>query len=155
MLSALASEDDRITGLSLGADDYVTKPFSPRELSLRVGSVLRRSQPAEPGGEPIVRDGGLVVDRSAHRATLAGMELSLTMREFDLLAFLVMHRGQVYSRADLLREVWGWEFGDSSTVTVHIKRLRAKLGDDPGAPARIATVYGLGYRYDGVADGAG
>ena len=155
MLSALASEDDRITGLSLGADDYVTKPFSPRELSLRVGSVLRRSQPAEPGGESVVRDGGLVVDRSAHRATLDGMELSLTMREFDLLAFLVMHRGQVYSRADLLREVWGWEFGDSSTVTVHIKRLRAKLGDDPGAPARIATVYGLGYRYDGVADGAG
>ena len=77
------------------------------------------------------------------------------MREFDLLAFLVMHRGRVYSRADLLREVWGWDFGDSSTVTVHIKRLRAKLGDDASAPERIVTVYGLGYRYDGVAAGPG
>jgi DNA-binding response OmpR family regulator len=155
MLSALAGEDDRITGLSLGADDYVTKPFSPRELSLRVGSVLRRSHPVETGAEPVVRDGALVVDRSAHRATLDGTDLSLTMREFDLLAFLVMHRGRVYSRADLLREVWGWDFGDSSTVTVHIKRLRAKLGDDASAPERIVTVYGLGYRYDGVAGGLG
>jgi DNA-binding response OmpR family regulator len=155
MLSALAGEDDRITGLSLGADDYVTKPFSPRELSLRVGSVLRRSHPVETGAEPVVRDGALVVDRSAHRATLDGTDLSLTMREFDLLAFLVMHRGRVYSRADLLREVWGWDFGDSSTVTVHIKRLRAKLGDDASAPERIVTVYGLGYRYDGVAEGLG
>ena len=149
MLSALAEEDDRIIGLSLGADDYVTKPFSPRELALRVGSVLRRSLPAEPVAQPVVRDGGLAIDHSARRATLDGVELNLTLREFDLLAYLVEHQGQVHSRTDLLRDVWGWEFGDSSTVTVHVKRLRAKLGDDASAPERIATVYGMGYRYDG------
>jgi len=153
MLSALAEEDHRIMGLSLGADDYVTKPFSPRELALRVGSVLRRSLPVQPTAQPaaqaVVRDGALVIDRSARRATLDGVELNLTLREFDLLAYLVEHQGQVHSRTELLRSVWGWEFGDSSTVTVHVKRLRAKLGDDASAPERIATVYGLGYRYDG------
>ena len=149
MLSALAEEDDRIIGLSLGADDYVTKPFSPRELALRVGSVLRRSRPAEPVIQPVVRDGGLMMDRSARRATLDGVELNLTLREFDLLAYLVDNQGQVHSRTDLLRDVWGWEFGDSSTVTVHVKRLRAKLGDDASAPERIVTVYGMGYRYAG------
>jgi DNA-binding response OmpR family regulator len=149
MLSALAEEDDRIIGLSLGADDYVTKPFSPRELALRVGSVLRRSLPAEPVTHPVVRDGGLTLDRSARRATLDGVELNLTLREFDLLAYLVNNQGRVHSRTDLLRDVWGWEFGDSSTVTVHVKRLRAKLGDDASAPERIVTVYGMGYRYAG------
>ena len=149
MLSALAEEDDRIIGLSLGADDYVTKPFSPREHALRVGSVLRRSRPAEPVIQPVVRDGGLMMDRSARRATLDGVELNLTLREFDLLAYLVDNQGQVHSRTDLLRDVWGWEFGDSSTVTVHVKRLRAKLGDDASAPERIVTVYGMGYRYAG------
>ena len=149
MLSALAEEDDRIIGLSLGADDYVTKPFSPRELALRVGSVLRRSLHTEPVTPPVVRDGGLTMDRSARRATLDGVELNLTLREFDLLAFLVDNQGRVHSRTDLLRDVWGWEFGDSSTVTVHVKRLRAKLGDDASAPERIVTVYGMGYRYAG------
>jgi DNA-binding response OmpR family regulator len=153
MLSALAQEDDRITGLSLGADDYVTKPFSPRELALRVGSVLRRSAPADPAEQFVVRDGALVVDRSARRATLDGIELHLTLREFDLLAYLVEHQGQVYSRLELLREVWGWEFADSSTVTVHVNRLRAKLREDAGTSGQIVTVYGLGYRYDGAARG--
>jgi DNA-binding response OmpR family regulator len=148
MLSALAEKDDRITGLTLGADDYVTKPFSPRELALRVGSVLRRSLPTAPDVQSVVSDGNLVIDMSARRAVLDGTELNLTMREFDLLAYLVTHQGHVHSRSDLLREVWGWNFGDSSTVTVHVKRLRAKLGDDASAPARIATVYGMGYRYD-------
>jgi DNA-binding response OmpR family regulator len=114
-----------------------------------VESVLRRSLPAGPAEQPVLRDGGLVIDRSARRATLEGVELNLTLREFDLLAYLVDNQGHVHSRTGLLRDVWGWEFGDSSTVTVHVKRLRAKLGDDASAPERIATVYGMGYRYDG------
>ena len=149
MLTALGEEDDRLTGLSLGADDYMTKPFSPRELALRVGSVLRRLQPSEPVADvpAVLRDADLVVDTGARVARLAGRELRLTVREFDLLAFLLGHRGRVFTRADLLEQVWGWSFGDYSTVTVHVKRLRAKLETGEG-PERISTVYGVGYRYD-------
>ena len=151
MLTALGEEDDRIRGLELGADDYVTKPFSPRELVLRFGSVLRRTSPA-PGGDgtdagPLV-DGDLQVDTGARRATLAGAELALTTREFDLLAFLVAHPGHAFTRAELLALVWGWEFGDQSTVTVHVRRLREKIETDPTHPRRIATIWGTGYRWD-------
>jgi DNA-binding response OmpR family regulator len=149
MLTALGEEDDRLAGLSLGADDYVTKPFSPRELALRVGSVLRRSRPdAQPlSGTGVLTDGDLVVDTQARSARLAGDELRLTVREFDLLAYLISHPGQVFTRADLLEQVWGWSFGDYSTVTVHVKRVRSKL-DEGSASGRITTVYGVGYRYD-------
>ncbi|MFC4942015.1 response regulator transcription factor [Pseudonocardia sp. GCM10023141] len=153
MLTALGEEEDRVLGLELGADDYVTKPFSPRELVLRVASVLRRSRelPArESGIEPIL-DGDLRVDIPGRRSSLRGEELALTVREFDLLAFLVRRPGQVFTRAELLERVWGWDFGDQSTVTVHVRRLREKIESDPTKPTRIATVWGVGYRYDGMA----
>jgi DNA-binding response OmpR family regulator len=151
MLTALGEEEDRVLGLELGADDYVTKPFSPRELVLRVASVLRRSRerPArESGAEPVV-DGALRVDIPGRRAAIGERELALTVREFDLLAFLIRRPGQVFTRAELLERVWGWDFGDQSTVTVHVRRLREKIEADPTAPVRIATVWGVGYRYDG------
>lgn len=132
---------------SWGADDYVVKPFSPRELVLRIGSVLRRSAPEAATVGPVV-DGGLVVGRSGQRAHLDGVPLALTGREFDLLAFLVAHPGRAFTRTELLAEVWGWEYGDQSTVTVHVRRLREKLEIDPNRPRRIATIWGTGYRYD-------
>jgi DNA-binding response OmpR family regulator len=148
MLTARGEEDDRIAGLQLGADDYVAKPFSPRELVLRVSSVLRRtSNEPLPQREELV-DGDLVIDVSARRATRAGARLALTTREFDLLEFLVTHAGTAYTRAELLSRVWGWDFGDQSTVTVHVRRLREKVEQDPARPGRIATVWGVGYRYD-------
>jgi DNA-binding response OmpR family regulator len=154
MLTALGEETDRLVGLETGADDYVTKPFSPRELALRVRSVLRRARgavsPASPGLNEIgvLEDGDLVVDVGAHEATLGGAELALTAREFDLLAFLMRHPRQAYTRDQLLERVWGWSFGDSSTVTVHVRRLREKIESDPTAPRRIVTVWGVGYRYE-------
>jgi DNA-binding response OmpR family regulator len=149
MLTARSEEEDRIVGLQLGADDYVTKPFSPRELVLRVTSVLRRSQAKPPAvsREELV-DGDLRVDVTARRATRGGVALSLTTREFDLLDFLITHSGTAFSRAELLSRVWGWDFGDQSTVTVHVRRLREKVEPDPARPRRIATVWGVGYRYD-------
>ncbi len=152
MLTALGEEEDRVLGLELGADDYVTKPFSPRELVLRVASVLRRSRELptrESGTEPVV-DGDLRVDIPGRRAAIGDRELALTVREFDLLAFLVRRPGQVFTRAELLERVWGWDFGDQSTVTVHVRRLREKVEADPTKPTRIATVWGVGYRYDGA-----
>ncbi|CCH27997.1 response regulator transcription factor [Actinosynnema sp. NPDC047251] len=151
MLTALGEEEDRIAGLQLGADDYVTKPFSPRELALRVTSVLRRSRVVADRGTPALVDGGLRVDVGARSASLDGRELSLTTREFDLLVFFLTHRGTAFDRAELLARVWGWEFGDQSTVTVHVRRLREKVEVDSARPVRIATVWGVGYRYDGGA----
>ncbi|MEU4447872.1 response regulator transcription factor [Actinosynnema sp. NPDC050801] len=155
MLTALGEEEDRIAGLQLGADDYVTKPFSPRELALRVTSVLRRSRVTAARSSVVeddgLRDGGLRVDVGARSASLDGRELSLTTREFDLLVFFLTHRGTAFSRSELLSRVWGWEFGDQSTVTVHVRRLREKVEADPARPVRIATVWGVGYRYDGGA----
>ncbi|MFE9286059.1 MULTISPECIES: response regulator transcription factor [Streptomyces] len=152
MLTARGDEDDRILGLEVGADDYVTKPFSPRELVLRVESVLRRTRPA-PGARPPVEAGppsagGLAVDPAARRATKDGTELALTLREFDLLAFFLRHPGRAFAREELMREVWGWDFGDLSTVTVHVRRLRGKVEDDPARPALVQTVWGVGYRFD-------
>ncbi|WP_338673727.1 response regulator transcription factor [Streptomyces sp. SCSIO 30461] len=149
MLTARGDEDDRILGLEVGADDYVTKPFSPRELVLRVESVLRRAGAlADRAKEPPLDRAGITLDHAARRATKDGKELALTMREFDLLAHLMRHPGQAIGREQLMREVWGWEFGDLSTVTVHVRRLRSKIEDDPARPRLIQTVWGLGYRFD-------
>lgn len=155
MLTALGEEVDRIAGLQVGADDYVTKPFSPRELVLRAQSVLRRTAPqAVPVA--VLTDGDLVVDPVRRTAHLGGRELALTVREFDLLAFLMAHPNEALRRAQLLESVWGWTFGDQSTVTVHVRRLREKIEPDPAMPRRIHTVWGVGYRYEPVAaaDGA-
>ncbi|MCM2413064.1 response regulator transcription factor [Streptomyces sp. RKAG290] len=150
MLTARGDEDDRILGLETGADDYVTKPFSPRELVLRVDSVLRRARAAAaPAGRaPLVEGAGLVLDPAARHATSDGRALALTLREFDLLSFLLHHPGQVFTREELMREVWGWDFGDLSTVTVHVRRLRGKVEADPARPELIRTVWGVGYRLD-------
>jgi DNA-binding response OmpR family regulator len=151
MLTARGEEGDRILGLQVGADDYVTKPFSPRELVLRANSVLRRARGSRPGpgqAADVRRVGDLEVDVTGHQARLRGVPLALTGREFDLLAFLLKHPGQAFTRAELMKQVWGWEFGDQSTVTVHVRRLREKIEDDPAAPALIVTVWGVGYRLD-------
>ncbi|MFF7992677.1 response regulator transcription factor [Kitasatospora xanthocidica] len=155
MLTARGDEADRILGLELGADDYVTKPFSPRELVLRVQSVLRRSRAAaSPAPSPVrVVSGDITLDPRARRADRGGRELLLTLREFDLLAFLLRNPGTVFPRHELMQRVWGWDFGDLSTVTVHVRRLREKIEDDPAAPTLITTVWGVGYRYDPMTDG--
>jgi DNA-binding response OmpR family regulator len=149
MLTALAEPDDRIAGLEFGADDYVTKPFSPRELALRVESVLRRVAAGNAGAaRTVLTAGDITVDVAARRATRNGVELALTVRELDLLAFLMSHPGQAFNREQLMREVWGWTFGDQSTVTVHVRRLREKVEDDPTNPKLIQTVWGIGYRLE-------
>jgi len=147
MLTALGREADRVVGLELGADDYVGKPFSPRELALRVDSVLRRTTGSSVSEES-VRDGNLVIDGSRHEASLDGVPLALTLREFDLLRFLVAHPGTAFTREDLLEQVWGWTIGDHSTVTVHVRRLREKVESDPTRPTRLLTVWGVGYRWE-------
>ncbi|MEU3496146.1 response regulator transcription factor [Kitasatospora cineracea] len=154
LLTAKGDEADRILGLELGADDYVTKPFSPRELVLRVQSILRRARTAPADGAAPLHSGDLALDPRARRAHRVGRELALTSREFDLLAFLLRYPGTVFSRQELMQRVWGWDFGDLSTVTVHVRRLREKIEDDPGAPRLITTVWGVGYRYDPAAPGA-
>ncbi|TFE58201.1 response regulator transcription factor [Streptomyces sp. ICN441] len=150
MLTARGDEDDRILGLETGADDYVTKPFSPRELVLRVESVLRRGRAAADGAAvgPVLSCAGITVDPSARRVVKDGAEVGLTLREFDLLLHLMRHRGLAIGRERLMREVWGWDFGDLSTVTVHVRRLRGKIEDDPARPRLIHTVWGVGYRFD-------
>jgi DNA-binding response OmpR family regulator len=147
MLTARGDETDRIVGLDLGADDYVTKPFSPREVVARVRAVLRRSA-ITPDGEPL-RYGDLVIDGSRREARLRGRPVRLTRKEFDLLYHLASRPGVALSRTQLLEDVWdfAWD-GDSSTVTVHVRRLREKVEDDPSAPSRIVTVWGVGYRFE-------
>lgn len=149
LLTALSEEDDRIAGLEAGADDYLTKPFSPRELALRVRSVLRRT-PAPASTVPLeITIGDLKVSTAARAVSVAGQSVGLTNREFDLLLFFVTHTDTVYSREELLKRVWNWDFGDLSTVTVHVKRLRSKLG----AHHRVQTVWGRGYLWRGDAAG--
>ena len=148
MLTALGSETDRVVGLERGADDYVTKPFSPRELVLRVESVLRRAGERTRPEQGRLADGDLAIDLARHEATLDGRVLALTAREFDLLKFLVANPATAYSREELLQQVWGWSFGDQSTVTVHVRRLREKVERDPTMPERLVTVWGVGYRWE-------
>lgn len=156
MLTARGEEEDRIAGLEVGADDYVVKPFSPRELALRVRSVLRRSEPAlAASADPVLVDGDLVVDTRARTVVLRGTEVSLTAREFDLLAHMMSMPGRALRREDLMRDVWGWEFGDQSTVTVHVRRVREKIEVDPAEPTRLVTVWGVGYRWDPAPDSSG
>jgi DNA-binding response OmpR family regulator len=156
MLTALGEEADRVLGLEVGADDYVTKPFSPRELVLRIRSVLRRTatRAVDPAVPSMLVDGELVVDTARRVVEVGGAPLALTVREFDLLAFLMRHPRHVWPRTELLDKVWGWQFGDQSTVTVHVRRLREKIEKDPAEPRRILTVWGVGYRYEPVDEGA-
>lgn len=146
MLTARGEEDDRLVGLEAGADDYIVKPFSPRELVLRVQAVLRRTGAGQP---MVLQHGGLSLDPVAHRAWRDGRELQLTMREFELLRWFLAHPGAVHDRETILRQVWGWEVGDLSTVTVHVRRLREKIEPDPARPRLLVTVFGVGYRMDG------
>jgi DNA-binding response OmpR family regulator len=150
MLTALGEESDRVLGLETGADDYVTKPFSPRELALRVQAVLRRGAAtgAAAAASPPLRSGRIEVDVAARRARKDGRELSLTVREFDLLAFFMTHPGQAFTRAELMKRVWGWSFGDQSTVTVHVRRIRDKVEEEPSSPLLLRTVRGIGYCWD-------
>ncbi|WP_067438969.1 response regulator transcription factor [Nocardioides jensenii] len=145
MLTARSSETDRVVGLELGADDYVSKPFSPRELALRVESVLRRTSGRTPTLPDVLTDGDLVINHPRRQVTRAGAPLTLTSREYDLLRFLVAHPEVTYSREELLELVWGWSFGDRSTVTVHVRRVREKVEADPTHPVRLCTVWGVGY----------
>ncbi len=147
MLTAKGEEADRITGLRFGADDYVVKPFSPAELVARIEAVLRRVDvPSEP--QPLIEVGELTIDPTARRVLVRGVEAQLTVREFDLLLFFVMHPGQVFSRNQLMDAIWQYSFyTDTSTVTVHVRRLRAKIELDPTKPRHLQTVWGIGYRF--------
>ena len=149
MLTARDEEPDRVAGLELGADDYVAKPFSPRELTARVKAVLRRASGVVPSGEAeILRAGSLEVDPVAHEARVDGALVSLTAREFDLLVHLMRNPRRAYRREELLADVWGFAYGDTSTVTVHVRRLREKVEADPSAPRHVCTVWGVGYRFE-------
>ncbi|HEU5086524.1 MAG TPA: response regulator transcription factor [Roseiflexaceae bacterium] len=149
MLTARGEEADRIVGLELGADDYVTKPFSPREVVARVKAVLRRMAAAAATPAQVLTLGALRLDVDARTVTLGDQPIMLTVREFDLLMFLMRHPGQVFTREQLLDHVWGYTFAsDMSTVTVHIRRLREKIEADPARPALLQTVWGVGYKLE-------
>jgi DNA-binding response OmpR family regulator len=153
LLTARSEEIDRVLGLELGADDYVVKPFSARELVARVRAVLRRTQalPEPTPAATLVSLGTLRIDPAARAVSLEGQPVTLTVREFDLLLFLARHPGQVFTREQLLDQVWGYTFAsDASTVTVHIRRLREKIEADATTPRRILTVWGVGYKLEVV-----
>ena len=150
MLTARGEEEDRIVGLSLGADDYVVKPFSPRELAARVEAVLRRvnAVPAPEAEEAILEFDGLSVDPNTRGVTVRGEPVALTAREFDLLHHLAKHPGRVYTRDQLMKAVWDFAFSaETSTVTVHVRRLREKIEPDPAHPRYLQTVWGVGYQF--------
>ena len=147
MLTARGEESDRIVGLELGADDYVTKPFSPRELAARVRTVLRRVEPAV-AEKARLEFGGLALDGPSREVLRHGEAVRLTAKEFDLLWFLASHPRRVFSRDDLMRRIWGYSAAlDTGTLTVHVRRLREKLEDDPSRPRHLETVWGIGYRF--------
>jgi DNA-binding response OmpR family regulator len=147
MLTARGEESDRIVGLELGADDYVTKPFSPRELAARVRTVLRRAEPTVRENERLTFD-GLVLNGQSREVTRDEDPVRLTAKEFDLLWFLASHPRRVFSRDDLMRRIWGYSAAlDTGTITVHVRRLREKIEDDPSRPRYLETVWGIGYRF--------
>ena len=149
MLTSRSTEEDRIAGFGLGVDDYVVKPFSPRELVARVKAVLRRANPDDAQTEKPIRSGNLLVDPLRRAVEVEGENVTLTAKEFDLLWLLVRHPQQVFTREQLLDKVWGYEFyGGESTVTVHIRRVREKIERDPSNPVYIQTVWGMGYKFE-------
>lgn len=152
MLTALSQVEERIDGLEEGADDYLGKPFSLRELQLRVEALLRRRSAS--GAADVIRSGPFRLDPVHRRAWKEDRELSLTAREYELLTYLVRHPGTAHTRDELFRNVWGWSVGDPSTVTVHVRRLREKIECDPRTPAFLTTTWGEGYTFD-VSGGAG
>lgn len=148
-LTARTDEVDRIMGFEMGADDYLVKPFSPRELVARVKAVMRRSTTGASNTEAPIQYDNLNLDPRSRTVTVNGSPIVLTAKEFDLLWFLARHPRQVFSRSQLLDNVWGYEFyGDESTVTVHVRRLREKIEPDPAKPSYIQTVWGIGYKFE-------
>ncbi|MEP6650812.1 MAG: response regulator transcription factor [Lapillicoccus sp.] len=157
ILSALGDEYDHLLGLDLCADDYVVKPFSPREVVARVQALLRRAERL--GAQPLVPGrlsaGRLSVDLGARRVCVDDTEIGLTARELDLLGYLMTHPSETFTKEQLMRRVWGWDFGDTSTVTVHVRRLRERLEVDPSDPLMVVTVRGAGYRFNAPVTAAG
>ena len=150
LVTARAEEVDKLVGLGVGADDYVTKPFSPREVTARVKAVLRRDRGVRPGEDAALRFAGLIIDTAGREVEANGAAVALSSLEFDLLAALAGAPGRVFSRAQLLERVWGYDFyGDERVVDVHIRSLRARLGDPAADPHLIATVRGAGYKFVG------
>lgn len=153
MLTALGQVDDRIDAFEFGVDDYLAKPFSLRELLLRVGALVRRAKAAQTAvGE--VRAGDFVIDTLRRRVWVRGAEIALTGREYDLLLFLVRNDGRSLGREEILREAWGWSIGEASTVTVHVRRLREKVEIDPRRPDHLQTEWGVGYRFSAARSAA-
>jgi len=152
MLTARDNEVDRVVGLEMGADDYVTKPFSLRELVARVRALLRRASQGQssPNGSPIIEAAGIRLDQERHEVTVRGEAVSLPLKEFELLEILMENRNRVLTRQTLIDRVWGFDYvGDTKTLDVHVKRLRARLEEDRHDPKLIVTVRGVGYRFDG------
>ena len=150
MVTARDSEIDKVVGLELGADDYVTKPYSARELIARIRAVLRRGADADDAGERVLEAGPVRMDVERHIVTVEGLQVPMPLKEFELLAFLMRNRGRVLTRGQLIDRVWGADYvGDTKTLDVHVKRLRSKIEPDPANPVRLLTVRGLGYKLEG------
>lgn len=150
ILTAKSEEADRVLGLEMGADDYVTKPFSPRELVARVRAVLRRSGAADEEEPEVIENGVIRIDLRQHLVKVRGVEVELTPKEFDFLKLLLLNPGRAFTREFLLEHLWGYEyFGDTRTVDVHVRRLRQKIEEDPANPEYLETVRGVGYRFRG------
>jgi two-component system response regulator RegX3 len=150
MVTAKDTEVDKVVGLEIGADDYVTKPYSPRELVARIRAVLRRGNDEPAPSTPVLAAGPVRMDVERHEVSVDGRETRLPLKEFELLELFLRNAGRVLTRAQLIDRVWGSDYvGDTKTLDVHVKRLRAKIEPDPAAPAYLVTVRGLGYKYDG------